>query len=799
MFVTKRDGRREPLDMSKYERQIEWCCSGIEGVASKKLKDKARRPLRDGMSTKEINRHLTVTAAEMISVEEPNWTYVAARFVLQELYKVVTDGDVVYSHLQDYLAKGRNEGLLDYKLSPEFFDVETLNKAISPDRDFTLDYLSIQTLADRYLVRTHAKKILELPQHFFMRVAMGVALAEDTRELRTQRALEYYETYSKLEGLSSTPTLFNAGTTYPQLSSCFGAYMSDSIDGIMDSLKEMAQYSKFSGGCSMDMGGIRARGSYIRSTGGKAGGPIPYAHTYDSILRGFDQSGKRKGSGSFYIEPWHADIFEFLSLKDVGRDPRLSTPDAFPALMIPDLFMERVLNGGYWSLFCPNEAKGLHESYGAEFEKLYEEYEAKGIAKQVLPAEDIWHKILQKAFQFGVYWPCFKDEINYRYTQVKTGMVNNSNLCTEITLRNDEQTSFVCNLSSVNLSKFQFKWVSDKELSWNKELETAVRRLVRILDSVITVGVIPHANGRKFQDEDRAVGLGVMGWTDALYRHGIAYESPEHVVFSSEVWKQISVTAIHESTVLAKEKGAYKTFADSTWAQGILPIDTVRRRKVIEEFGLDVETTNAPFLPNGLDSLRELVKQGMRNSCLMAIAPTATIANIAGTTQCTEMPWDLIAEKENLSGQFKVISAIVINNPKKLPVKAAREIDHRWTMKAAGARQLWIDQSQSTNTFLNPNAYKAIYGEEKDAEAGAPRYILELGSYLEDVYLAAYEYGVKTTYYVYSQASEVTAVAVTKPGLPQPVDMAELQQQADGVACFLRPGDPGWEECESCQ
>lgn len=797
MFVTKRDGRREPLDMSKYERQIEWCCSGIPGVSAKKLKEKARRPLRDGMTTKEINRHLTVTSAELISLVEPNWTYVAARFVLQELYKVATDGQVTYPHLRDYL----EQGVAAQKLTPRLveddaFDLEALNAAIDPSRDFNLDYLGIQTLADRYLVK-NGKRVIELPQHFFMRVAMGVAQAEATKDDRTRYALGYYQTYSSLEALSSTPTLFNSGTLRPQLSSCFGSYMGDAIDSIMGTLSESAHYSKLSGGCSMYVGAVRAKGSLIKSTGGKAGGPIPYITLYDGVLRGFDQSGKRKGSGSFYIEPWHADIFEYLSLKDPGGDPRVRAHDAFPALMIPDLFMERVLAGEYWSLFCPNDAVGLTETYGDEFNQLYLKYEKMGMARQVLPAEEIWHKILTKAFQHGVFWPCWKDEINSRYSQVKTGIVHNSNLCTEITLRNNADTSFVCNLSSVNVSKFKFEWKNDRQLKWNSSLENTVRRMVRLLDSVITLGLIPHPNGIKFQDEDRAVGLGCMGWTQSLYALGIEYESAKHVVFSSEVWKQISLTAIHESHLLSIEKGTYKTFLESTWAEGKLPTDTVRRRKVIEEFGLVIEENDAPFLDGTLQPLREMVKLGMRNSCLMAIAPTATIANIAGCTPCTEMPWDVVSSKGNLSGDFKVISQIALNNPHNLPLKAAREIDHLWTVKAAAARQLHIDQAQSTNYYLDPNGFRAKFGEEPVGEDNIPRYLVEIGNYLDDIYVASWEYGNKTSYYIYSQSAETTPVAVTSPGVPQTFDAS--QQEAEGAACFLRPGDPGFEDCLACQ
>lgn len=778
MFVTKRNGQREPLDMSKYERQIDWSCEGLDGVSAKELKERARRPLYDGIPTRELSRHITVTAADLISAKSPNWTFVAARGVLLEVFKSAVD-DITYPHLLSYLERAfDHEKVAASLVQDEQFDHEVLNQAIKPERDFLIDYLGMQTLADRYLIRDRKdQRVIELPQHLFMRVAMGVALDETTREARTAVALENYHVLSQLLALTSTPTLFNSGTQMAQLSSCFGGKMGDSLDGIMGTLTEMAHYSKMAGGCSMDVGGIRAKGSRIKSTGGKAGGPIPYIHTYDSILRGFDQSGKRKGSGSFYIEPWHADIHEFLKMKDPGGDPRLKAADSFPALMIPDLFMERVLEGGYWSLFCPNDAKGLHESYGEEFRELYLKYEAEGLAKQVVPVEEIWHEILAKLYNHGVYWPCFKDTINNRYTQVQTGMVNHSNLCTEITLRDDEDTSFVCNLSSINLSRIKLSWNGQtKKLAWSADLEKVTRTMIRMLDNVVSVGLIPHAKGRKFQSEDRAVGLGIMGWAVALTKLGIDYESDEHIHFSNEVYKQISITAIDESANLAQEKGSYATFKESSWAQGILPVDTFTRTKWAGEVGLDLENTDCPFTT--LAELRLKVMKGMRNSCLMAIAPTATIANIAGTTQCTEVPWDLQSRKENLSGEFNVFAHTMLNNPYNLPIKAARDIDHLWTVKAAAARQIWIDQSQSTNFFINPTKM-------------SPQ---EIGEYLDDLYVLAWQLGVKTTYYVYSQSAETTKVVTDKPGVPEQFD-----EQVDGPACFLRPGDPGFEDCEACQ
>lgn len=780
MLVTKRNGSKEPLDIIKIQRAVAWACNGLD-VSQSDLETSARLPLYDGVKTDDIQRTLIMTAADKISEQEPQWAYVAARLLLQTLYKHANDGSIEYPHWTQYADVGVKNSLLDAKLlDPTQFDFDAINDAIKPERDLQFDYLGLQTLADRYLLRIEEDdRIVELPQHMLMRVAMGVASREETIENRTKYAIEYYNLYSQQRSINSTPTLFNSGTLHPQLSSCFGTFIGDSIDGIMDGLKEIAQYSKFSGGCSIDIGSVRATGSRIGSTRGKAGGPIPYLKLYNDTLIGFDQSGKRKGSGSAYLELWHADVYRFLDLREPG-DERLRAHDIFPAMWIPDLFMKRLDEGGTWSLFDPKVVPELHETYGDTFEEHYLAAERAGLATETIHAEDLWFTIMERLWTHGVYWPCFKDTINYRYAQPQ--VVHQSNLCTEITLRNDDNVSFVCNLGSINVAHPDHKLVRNHlgEWQWNSTLEKTARLMVRNLDSVISIGIIPHAKGKRMQELDRPIGLGVMGWAEALYSMGIDYESPEHIEYANEVMKQISLTAIDESANLAAEWGSYQTFDESIWKDGLLPVDTLRHRRVVEKFNLDIINTTAPF--GNLDALRAKVQKGMRNSTLLAIAPTATIANIIGTTQCTELPWDKVFTKKNLSGTFKYLAHTLVNNPHGLPFKAANSVDQLWTVWSAAARQIWIDQAQSTNYFVNP----AIPGDQ-------------IGDSISNMYKEAWRCGTKTSYYLYGQAEEGEVKMDDMPlNIIDPSAFSENPHdgQAGVKVCMLGSGGP---DCEACQ
>jgi ribonucleoside-diphosphate reductase alpha chain len=774
MHVVKRDGSKEPLDYSKYERQIIWACQGLSGVDASRLKEHAKQPLYDGITTIALNKNLCNAARDLQTVEEPNWTFVAARFVLQDIYKEVC-GHFKYPHLDSYLKKAHTEANLNSALTRhDLFDIDELNNAIQQERDYSFDYLGITTLQDRYLLKGHGKKLIEMPQHFLMRVAMGVALAEETRETRTKAALDYYETLSRLEFMSSTPTLFNSGLKRSQLSSCFGATLGDDTDDITDVWKEVSKYSKFGGGVAMDYTQLRASGSPIRSMGGEAEGPVPYIVVADGIFRAFNQQGKRKGSVAPYLETWHADIFEFLDLKEPG-DYRIRANDSFMSNWIPDLFMERVEAGGKWSLFDPADVPGLHFVFGEEFRQAYTEAEAAGKAKRVVDAEDLWYRMIERICAHGVFWHCYKDRMNERYALSAVGSILSSNLCTEIALRSSADSSFVCNLGSVNLSKPEHLVRKDAngKWMWNTKLSETVRRAVRFLDSVIDIGFVPHKKGENMQKSDRPIGLGCMGWTEALYQLGIDYESKEHVEYSNEVYKQISIAATYESALLAQEKGSFQFHAKSTWAQGKLIHDSADT-PIIEEFGLDLNFNHCPFVTEG--QLRMMVKSGMRNSTLLAIAPTATISNIVGTEACTELPIERVYRKKNLSGVFKAVAKTACNNPHGLPVKTAYNVDHTWTINAAAARQIWIDQSQSTNFWVDSNRS-------------------DFGDVVDELYRTAWKKRLKTTYYLYGNDPE------TEGTQSSPMDHAQNLPEPEivGAVCTLRPGDEGFDSCEACQ
>lgn len=785
MHVTKRSGDRQPMDESKYERQIIWACSGLKGVSPEKLKTVIKLSFYDGITTAELNKAIIIAAAGLISIEEPNWTYVAARMVMQEARKQVTGGGIEYPDFFDYMSRNVTAGGLDPKLTqPDMFNHKVLAEAIDTSLDLNFDYQGAQIVVDRYLNRDpDTDKLIELPQHWRMRVAMGISQDEQTIEKRTERALEYYRTYAEGLASPSTPTQFNAGTVNGQMSSCFGTMIPDDTNAIMEAMKINANFSKRAGGCSASFTHIRSSNSVIRSTRGKASGPVPYAKLFMDVLNAFDQSGKRKGAGVGYLAPWHADFESWLKLHDPGDD-RQRAHDMFVASWIPDVFMERVAKHAMWSMFNPDDTPMLLKTHGAVFTQWYEEYERQGLAKKQVDAEALWREIITKWVQQAVGWPCFSDEINHRYTQRE--MIHQSNLCTEIALRNDKDTSFVCNLTSVNLSKIDFRYNRiTKRLDWNEKMEQVVRTCMRSLDSVISVGYTPHESGRRFQVSDRAVGLGVMGGVEALYRHGIAYESEDAVHFSNELFKQISATAIHESHLMSIERGVYPKFFESKWAEGKLPIDTVRRTRVIEKFGLHLDLVDCPFAPNGWDTLRECAKKGMRNSTLMAIAPTATIALILNTTECFQPPEDLLVVKENMSSDFKVISPIVTHNPYGLDVKNAFDIDHFWTVWANAARQLWIDQAQSMNIWANPNNWKKLRGFEKWAD------------YLDELLFESWRCGNKTTYYLHStsMAEKPTQVGVTQPGPAVEYDPENDPNYGGGRVCSIDAGP----DCEACQ
>ena len=725
MFVTKRDNTRQKLDLAHIHRAVENAVGDISGVSQSELEIDSHLQFYDGIKTKDIQTILVKTAADKISAEYPNWTYVAARLMIAGIYKET--GNTSYS---SYVRRAVSQSILDPRLASDF-DLSRLDQAVVDGavNDNLFQYHGIQILQDRYLIRDTNGKLMETPQLFFMRVACGIALAEEA-SARTEWAIKFYNLLSSLKFLNSTPTLFNAGTLHPQLSSCFLLSMEDSLEGILGTCTEAATYSKYSGGLGVDISNIRGSGSLIKSTRGTSSGVVPYVRLLQDIAVGFNQGGKRNGSVAPYLELHHPDLEQFLDLKNTSGDELLRAHHVFPALWVRDLFMERVENNGVWSFFSSDVAPDLHSLYGDAYTKRYLQLEADGLFHHQMPAMNLWKLIVQRIYETGTYWINFADEANRRYAQVKTGPVLSSNLCTEILLRSDESTSAVCNLGSINLAR-----VEDYD-----DLRNTVSLGVRMLDNVVEIGIIPHPNGRSFQEQDRAVGLGVFGYAEYLYIRGIRFDSEEHLRAADELFEQISYSAILTSAELARERGSYPTFPESTWAEGMVPLDTAREQS---------STLN-------WDYLRSIVAGGMRNSCLMAIAPTSTISDIAGTTASVELPLKNYYIRENMSGNFQITSPLLkySGNPETM-----MDVDMGIVIEAAAVRQKWIDQSQSLNLRV--------------------RDMPGVGKYISDLYFKAWKSGVKTTYYVKGMSREAQVVSQLEPG----VEMCSIDNP----------------ECQSCQ
>lgn len=736
MSVVKRDGSIEPLQIEKIHKVTAWACEGLN-VSQSELETEAHLMLFNGIKTADIHEALIKSAATLISVESPDYTFVAARLLLQKLYKGVNNS-IEYPHLLAYINEGYSEGRLDEKLLE--FDLHKLNAAIDPERDLLFQYLGLQTLADRYLIRTKQKngnKIIELPQHMWMRVAMGLALDEDDP---TARAIEFYDVLSKLEFVSSTPTLFNSGTTHSQLSSCYLTTIEDSIDGIFSGIHECANFSKYAGGVGTDWTRVRPAGDEIIGTNGQSSGVIPYLKVFNDTAVSVNQGGKRQGSFAAFLEPWHPDFLDFIDLKKNSGDERRRAHDIFPAAWIPDLFMKRVKENGIWSFFSPKEFPELHELFGEEFERRYVELEKQGKYRSQLPALELWKKMLTSLFETGHPWIDFKDECNRRNPQDHVGVIHNSNLCQEITLNTSDTESAVCNLGSVNLSR----------MNDDDQLERTVRTAIRMLDNVIDINFYPSAKAKYSNLRHRPIGLGVMGYMEWLVKNGIDWESEKHLEQADILFEKISFCAIEASCDLAAERGAYATFKGSKWDRGILPIDTARIMG------------NNSRLWWGL--LRDKIKeQGMRNSNVMAIAPTATISNIAGTTPCIEPVFKRTYTQSNMSGSFIVVDPTLRYGHPEL-CKEAFEVDQMWVIKAAAVRQKWIDQSQSINIWV---------------KAGVK------GSQLAEIYMKAWELGLKTTYYLRSQSTELKVKKVET--------VKEEVQEVN--FCSITSGP----DCESCQ
>ncbi|MBE9563190.1 MAG: ribonucleoside-diphosphate reductase subunit alpha, partial [Proteobacteria bacterium] len=737
---------------------------------------------------------ILVMATRTLIEKEPNYTYVAARLLLEQLRSEalnfvnfrpnqVSTKDMIYyysSYFKVYLQYGIKHELLDPELAK--FDLDKLGKAIVVERDLNFAYLGLQTLYDRYLLKWEGNHF-ELPQAFFMRVAMGLAINENNRE---ERAIEFYNSLSKFDFMTSTPTLFNSGTLRPQLSSCFLSTIPDDLEGIFLAIKDNALLSKFAGGLGNDWTPVRGMGSSIKTTNGQSQGIVPFLKVFNDTLVACNQSGKRRGSGCAYLETWHVDIEEFLELRKNTGDVRRRTHDMSISNWIPDFFMQRVHANGQWTLFSPDEVPDLHELYGKRFNRAYEQYELAAkqgkikIWKQV-SAVELWRKMLTMLFETGHPWITFKDPCNIRSPQQHVGIVHSSNLCTEITLNTKAgEEVAVCNLSSVNLSAH----IEDGKLNIDK-IKTTVRTAIRALDNVININYYAIPEARTANLRHRAIGLGIMGFQDALYQLKIPYGSEEAVQFADYAQEIISYYAIATSADLAVERGSYSSFVGSLWSQGILPIDSIK--KLADERGnyLDMDTSSTL----DWDSLRERVKKGMRNSNTMAIAPTATISSICGVTQSIEPLYQNLFIKSNLSGEFTIINPYLVRDLKELnlwddvmindlkyydgrietidriPGKlkdlyaTAFEIEPNWLIEAASRRQKWIDQAQSLNLYiLEPSGRK-----------------------LDSLYKLAWLKGLKTTYYMRAMgATRVAKSTVNHVIKPQVCNIDD-------------------ESCESCQ
>ena len=822
-------GQRVPLDPQRLAALIESCCAGLgaEVLAAPVLAE-TRRNLYDGVPMDEVYK-AAILAARTLIEKDPGYTRATARLLLHTIRREVLGEEVnqdemaqrYADYFPDFVRKGVAAELLDERLMQ--FDLARLGAALKAERDLQFDYLGLQTLYDRYFLHVKKQRI-ELPQAFFMRVAMGLALNEVDREAR---AIEFYEVLSSFDFMSSTPTLFNSGTRRSQLSSCYLTTVPDDLDGIYEAIKENALLSKFAGGLGNDWTPVRALGSHIKGTNGESQGVVPFLKVVNDTAVAVNQGGKRKGAVCAYLESWHLDIEEFLELRKNTGDDRRRTHDMNTANWIPDLFMRRVMEGGDWTLFSPNTCPDLHDKFGTDFEAAYTAYEAKADRGEItlfkrLRAVDLWRKMLTMLFETGHPWITFKDACNVRSPQQHVGVVHSSNLCTEITLNTNDREIAVCNLGSVNLAQH----VSDDGQGGKRIDHAKLRRTVstamRMLDNVIDINYYAVRKARDSNLRHRPVGLGIMGFQDALYQLRLPYASAEAVEFADRSMEAVCYQAYWASTELAQERGRYATYCGSLWDRGILPLDSLKL--LAEQRGGHVEADDSTSLD--WESLRARIAQhGMRNSNCVAIAPTATISNIIGVDASIEPSFGNLSVKSNLSGEFTVVNEYLVRDLKALGLwddvmvmdlkhfdgslrridrvpeelkrlyATAFEVEPVWLVEAAARRQKWIDQAQSLNIYM----------------AGAS------GKKLDETYKLAWLRGLKTTYYLRTMGATHAEKSTVKAGSLNAVpgantggglstmDAAAAQAQAQIAAAstsaatdvkFCAIDDPG---CEACQ
>ncbi len=803
------NGQRVPLDIAKLSSVIEASCAGLGNAVDAALILKATlKDLYDGVSLEEV-RKSTILSARVLIEKDPAYSHVTARLLLNNMRYEVLGEEVsqqaMQAHYKEYfpvfIKRGIEAELLDQRLAQ--FDLDRLSAALDADRDLQFDYLGLQTLYDRYFLHIREKRI-ELPQAFFMRVAMGLALNEIDREAR---AIEFYQLLSSFDFMSSTPTLFNSGTCRSQLSSCYLTTVSDDLDGIYEAIKENALLAKYAGGLGNDWTPVRAMGARIKGTNGKSQGVVPFLKVVSDTAVAVNQGGKRKGAVCAYLECWHLDIEEFLELRKNTGDDRRRTHDMNTATWIPDLFMKRVMDGSDWTLFSPSDVPDLHEKFGQSFEQAYLAYEAKiergelGLYKKV-PAVQLWRKMLSMLFETGHPWITFKDPCNIRSPQNHVGVVHSSNLCTEITLNTNDKEIAVCNLGSVNLLAHLKEGVLDMD-----KLKRTIRVAMRMLDNVVDINFYAVAKARNANLKHRPVGLGIMGFQDCLHQLGMPYSSQEAVEFADRSMEAVAYQAYWASTELAEERGRYSSYHGSLWDRGILPHDTLEVLR--QERGGYVEADLSRTLD--WDALRQRIQQhGMRNSNCLAIAPTATISNIVGVSASIEPTYQNLYVKSNLSGEFTIANRSLVSDLKKLNLwdevmiadmkyfdgaiskidripeniraiyATAFEMDPRWLIEAGARRQKWIDQAQSLNIYM----------------AGVS------GKKLDETYKLAWVRGLKTTYYLRSMGATAAEKSTVRAGSLNavPADggistVAALQDTTVEIKyCAIDD-----ESCESCQ
>jgi ribonucleoside-diphosphate reductase alpha chain len=782
--------RRVVLDMAWLKGLIDSACEGLGAdIRPEPILAETLRNLYDGVPMDEVYK-ASVLAARTLIEKDPDYTYATARLLFHTIAKEVLGRDVPQAgmgeayveYFPQFIRKGVDNELLDEKLLQ--FDLKRLGAALKAERDMQFDYLGLQTLYDRYFLHV-GKTRIELPQAFFMRVAMGLSLNEIDREAR---AIEFYEILSSFDFMSSTPTLFNSGTLRSQLSSCYLTTVPDDLDGIYESIKENALLSKFAGGLGNDWTRVRALGSHIKGTNGESQGVVPFLKVVNDTAVAVNQGGKRKGAVCTYLEAWHLDLEEFLELRKNTGDDRRRAHDMNTANWIPDLFMRRVMEKGSWTLFSPSSVPDLHDKFGMEFERAYVAYEeraARGEIKpcRTLPAADLWRKMLTMLFETGHPWITFKDACNIRSPQQHAGVVHSSNLCTEITLNTSDTETAVCNLGSVNLARH----LTDDGQIDHPKLRKTISIAMRMLDNVIDINYYAVKKARDSNVRHRPVGLGLMAFQDSLYKLRIPYASQEAIDFADRSMEAICYYAYWASTDLARERGRYSSYTGSLWDRGIMPLDTLDL--LAKERGGYVEVDRSSTMD--WDALRKkIATDGMRNSNCVAIAPTATISNIIGVDASIEPCFGNLSVKSNLSGEFTIINSYLVHDLKRLglwddvmvmdlkhfdgslrpidrvpqEVKAlyatAFEVETQWLVEAAARRQKWIDQAQSLNIYM----------------AGAS------GKKLDDTYKLAWIRGLKTTYYLRTMSATHAEKSTVTAGRLNSVSSGSADPRTSGTA-----------------